>query len=117
MAGTELLIRGYEQILRPKLLFNRFRSEESAPEKALEKLRPLLDELSIKWSVTGGLAAFALQHFYKGTELILFLDSASEQTVRQLRLLPDANGPITLLRGFGAAAYWKELKGTPNPTT
>ena len=108
----ELLIRGYEQVLRPKLLFNRFRSAEPSPEKALEKMRPIFDELSIKWSVTGGLAAFVLQRFYKGTDLILFLDSVSDQTVRQLRLLPDANGPIALLRGFGAAAYWKEVKGT-----
>ena len=108
----ELLIRGYEQVLRPKLLFNRFRSAESSPEKAVEKMRPVLNNLSIKWSVTGGLAAFALQRFYKGTELILFLDSVSDQTVRQLRLLPDANGPITLLRSFGAATYWRECKGT-----
>ena len=33
------LIRGYEQVLRPKLLFNRFRSEEKTTELALGKLR------------------------------------------------------------------------------
>jgi hypothetical protein len=107
----EYLVRGYEQVLRPKLVFNRFRSEESSPEKALDKMKPILDELSIKWSVTGGLAAYALQRFYKGTELALFLDFFSDQAERQLRLLPDINGPITLLRGLGKVAYWRELKG------
>jgi hypothetical protein len=107
----ELLIRGYEQVLRPRLLFNRFRSAESLPEKALDKMKSTLAELSVRWSLTGGLAAYALQRFYKGTDLILFLDAVSDQIVRQLRLLPDANGPITLLRGFGSAAYWKEVKG------
>jgi len=58
-------------------------------------MRSILSELPIKWSLTGGLAAYALQRFYKGTDLILFLDSVSDQIVRQLRLLPDANGPST----------------------
>jgi hypothetical protein len=66
---------------------------------------------SVRWSLTGGLAAYALQRFYKGTDLTLFLDAAPDQIVRQLRLLPEANGPITLLRGLGSAAYWKEVKG------
>jgi len=108
----ERLVRGYEQVLRPKLVLNRFRSAEPLPEKALEKLRPALAELAIKWSLTGGLAAHRLQRFYKGTELVLFLDSFSDQTVRQLWLLPDATGPITLLRGFGTIAYWKQVQAT-----
>jgi hypothetical protein len=70
-----------------------------------------LAELSKKWSLTGGLASYRLQRFYKGTELILFLDSFSDQIVRKLRLLRDTNGPITLLRGFGTVTYWRELKG------
>jgi len=108
----ERMVRGYEQVMRPKLFLNRFRSAEPSPEKALEKIRPTLAELSIRWSLTGGLAAHALQRFYKGTELVLFLDSFTGETVRRLRLLPDASGPITLLRGFGTIAYWKELQGT-----
>ena len=40
------LIRGYEQVLRPKLLFNRFRSEEKTTELALGKLRMHLLEHS-----------------------------------------------------------------------
>ena len=107
----ERLVRGYEQVLRPKLFLNRFRSAEPSPEKALEKMRPALAELLKKWSLTGGLASYQLQRFYKGTELILFLDSFSDQIVRKLRLLPDTNGPITLLRGFGTVTYWRELKG------
>ena len=75
-------------------------------------MRPALDELSIKWSLTGGLAAYMLQRFYKGTDLTLFVDSFPEPLVRKLRLLPDTNGPITFMRGFGRIAYWKEIRGS-----
>jgi hypothetical protein len=49
-----------------------------------------------------------LQRFYKGAELVLFVENPTQQIARQLRLLPDREGPITLLRAFGAMPFWHE---------
>lgn len=108
----EQLVLGYEQILRPKLLFNRFRLAESPSMALLEKLRPLLAEHSIHWSLTGGAGAFELQRFYKGPELVVFLDSPTESMTRLLRLFPDREGPITVLRGFGTLSSWQQVNDT-----
>lgn len=105
------LIRGYEQVLRPKLLINRFRALESSPQSLLEKMKDTLDDLSIKWSITGGPAANGLQHFYRGDEVPVFVSHFSENAIRQLRLLPDKTGPLIILRAFGKLPYWKEVAG------
>lgn len=105
------LLRGYGEVLRPKLLINRFRAAESSTERVLERIARALDDLSVRWSLTGGPAAYELQYFYRGTEIPLFINTFSDTTVRHLRLLPDAQGPITLLRSFGTVTYWKEIGG------
>jgi len=101
------LVMGYEQILRPKLLFNRFRPAEWSPVTGFEKLMPLLEKNSIRWSLTGGAAAFELQKYYRGPELVLFVESPSEGMARRLRLMPDREGPVTFLRSFGKVCFWE----------
>jgi|HubBroStandDraft_1064217.scaffolds.fasta_scaffold420692_2 hypothetical protein len=55
-------------------------------------------DLSIRWSVTGGPAAHALQKCYRGLELPIFVDSFPDQLRRRLRILTDKSGPLILLR-------------------
>ena len=105
------LLRGYGEVLRPKLLINRFRAAGSSTEEVLERTARYLDDISVRWSLTGGPAAYGLQHFYRGSEIPLFIKTFSDTTIRHLRLLPDAQGPITLLRSFGTVPYWKEVGG------
>jgi hypothetical protein len=105
------LLRRYGEVLRPKLFINRFRAAESSTEEVLERIARSLDDISVRWSLTGGPAAHELQHFYRGTEIPLFINTFSDTTIRHLRLLPDAQGPITLLRSFGTVPYWKEVGG------
>jgi len=105
------LLRGYGEVLRPKLLINRFRAAESSPERLVERIARSLDDISVRWSLTGGPAAYELQHFYRGTEIPLFINTFSDTIIRHLRLLPDAQGPITLLRSFGTVSYWKAVAG------
>jgi hypothetical protein len=104
------LLRAYEQALRPKLLINRFRAAESSTEQYLGKIRETFAEASLKWSLTGGPAAFELQRFYKGPETPIFVDSLTEATLRKLRVLPERNGPLILLRAFGTVPFWKEIR-------
>jgi hypothetical protein len=105
------LLRGYGEVLRPKLLINRFRAAESSTETVIERIARSLDDMSIRWSLTGGPAAHELQRFYRGNEIPLFVNTFSDTMMRHLRLLPDAQGPITLLRSFGMVPYWKEVGG------
>src|SRR6202035_79395 len=58
------LLRGYEFAGRPKLLIGRFRSSDRDLDDMLASVRKSLADLSIRWSVTGGPAAQALQKFY-----------------------------------------------------
>ena len=107
----QILLAGYEQTLRPKLLINRFRAPDSTAEQLLPRFKETFATLSAKWSVTGGPAAFQLQHYYRAPEIPLFVEMAPDELLRKLRLLPDRNGPITLLRSFGVLPFWKEISG------
>ena len=52
-----------------------------------------------------------LHHYYRAPEIPLFVEMAPDELLRKLRLLPDRNGPITLLRSFGVLPFWKEISG------
>jgi hypothetical protein len=106
------LLHAYEQALRPKLLINRYRAAESSTIKLVQKLRKTFSKSSIRWSLTGGPAAFALQRFYKGPETSIFVESLPEAIRRELQVLPDRNGPLIFLKAFGTVPFWKEVGGT-----
>jgi len=107
----QILLAGYERTLRPKLFINRFRAAESTPEQLLSRLKDALAAPAAKWSLTGAAAAYRLHHYYKAPDIPLFFDTATDETLRKLRLLPDRDGPITLLRAFGQLPFWKEISG------
>ncbi len=109
----EELLRGYELALRPKLLIGRFRSADSDLDAMLVTVRAAFADLSIRWSVTGGPAAHALQKFYRGLELPIFVDSFPDPLRRRLRILPDKSGPLILLRSFGTIPFWRETVPFP----
>ncbi len=62
----------------------------------------------VQYSLTGGPAADLLQHFYRAPEVTLFLKPPGREIEQQLRLLPDREGPITILRAFGDLVFWEE---------
>jgi hypothetical protein len=106
------LLRAYE-VLRPRLLINRFRAPDQSTEAMLRSLRATFAATSTKWSLTGGPAADELQHLYKGLEVTVFVDSLSDEAIGKLRLLPDKTGPLIFLRSFGTVPYWKGVAGKP----
>ena len=107
----QILLVGYDNTLRPKLFINRFRAVETTPEQFLPRLKDALTPLAMRWSLTGAAAAYQLQHYYKAPEIPLFIETATDEVSRRLRLLPDKNGPITLLRPFGVLPFWREISG------
>lgn len=102
------LIAGYSQILRPKLLIARFRYEESSVDQFVARLSREAAAQKISYALTGGPAADAMQHFYRGAEVPVFLDAKWQ---RSLRLLPDRTGPVMLFKPFGNLVYWREFDG------
>jgi hypothetical protein len=104
---AERLVWGYAQVLRPKLVLGRFRPPEKMTEAFLVRLsRGVLP--GVRYSLSGGPAADCLQHFYHGPEAPLFLHPSTRTTAQQLRLLPDREGPVTILRAFGELVFWQE---------
>jgi len=100
----ERLVSGYAEVLRPKLALGTFRPVEKTPEEFLARLRSKTPS-GIRYALSGGPAAGLLQRFYRGPEVPMFLAPPSPDTARQLRLLPDSNGPVTLLRAFGEVVF------------
>ena len=109
----EELLRGYESILRPKLLIGRFRSPQNDLDYTIAEFNEAFRNLSVRWSVTGGPAAYALQKFYRGSELPIFMDSFPDHLRRRLRILPDKTGPLIFLRSFGSVPFWREAEPFP----
>jgi hypothetical protein len=63
--------------------------------------------------VTGAPAAFRLQRFYRGEQIPILLGTAPDCLTRDLKLLPDKNGAVILLRGFGTLFPWRVERGLP----
>jgi len=104
---AERLVFGYALVLRPKLTLGTFRPAEKTPESFLARLRKDVPP-GVRYSLSGGSAADLLQHFYHGSTVTLFLKPSSRATAQELRLLPDREGPITILSAFGDVVFWEE---------
>ena len=112
-ALEEDFLRGYEGVLRPELLMGRFRALERDPDTLLEKFKRWADRNQAPWAITGAPAAFRLQRFYRGEEIPIFLGTAPNRLTRELKLLPDKNGVLTLLHEFGTLFPWRVEGGVP----
>ena len=109
----EDFLRGYEGVLRPELLIGRFRALERDTDTLLEKFKQWADLNQAPWAVTGAPAAFRVQRFYRGEEIPIFLGTAPDRLTRDLKLLPDKNGVLTLLHEFGTLFPWRVEGGVP----
>jgi len=107
---SDRLVSGYSQTLRPKLLLGRFRYPDKNAHAFLNRLRKQSTP-AVRYALTGGPAANLLQHYYRGPEIPLFLTSADRSTLQELRLLPDREGPVHLLRAFGELVFWRKHQG------
>ncbi len=102
---TDDFLTGYAQVLRPHLLLGRFRPPENDPDTFLKRARDPMTDSGVAWAVTGGPAAYALDRFYRGPEVPLFVEQFPPSLQRALRLAPDRYGPVSVLRTFGK--YWR----------
>jgi hypothetical protein len=101
------LVSGYAQVLRPKLSQGRFRSQIKDGELFLAGLHDRASS-ALRYALTGARAAFVLQKFYRSPDISLFVEAPYRTLPQTLRLLPDREGPITILRAFGEVVFWEE---------
>jgi hypothetical protein len=106
-------IRGYTQVLRAHLVIGRFRSPDLNTEPCLRHIASAAEQVRATWAVTGGPAAHALDRFYQGDSLPLFFEPWTHAIQRTLRLVPDREGPVILLRPFGALWAWRVIRNMP----
>ena len=106
------LVSGYRQILRPRLMIGRFRARERCVDDFLTRLRREASVRGLEFALTGGHASYRIRRYYKGPTATMFVRPAVQDLPRQLELLPDREGPITLLKAFGKPVFWKEVDQT-----
>lgn len=107
------LLAGYRRVLRPQLMFGRFRSPEPNTTRFLQRLKLSSTRSNIQYALTGGPAAFELQRFYKGPETPIFISGVNRDFLKTVRLLPDQRGPVALLRAFGDLVFWRATGRVP----
>jgi hypothetical protein len=107
-AMLELWVSGYSDRLRPKLVLGRFQPPESDLTETLAHVADAATARQLEYAVTGGVAADALTHHYRGEQLALFVSAAPRDLLQALRWLPSGRGPVTLLRHFGPAVAGKQ---------
>jgi hypothetical protein len=108
----DLWLGGAGTTLYPNLLLDRFR----APEPNLDALEVRLGKhLSARgrWAWGGGAAAQRLTEFYRGTHSVAYLDGTLPPA-RELGLVQDPRGPISLYRAPGPLAF-REGSDTVHP--
>jgi hypothetical protein len=105
-ALRERCLSGYSQLLRPRLLIDRFRSLETDADKFVTAFIRIISQFDREYALTGGAGAFVLQHFYRGPETVIFVEEVTPDMERRAKLLRDPRGPVVLLRGFGEPFVW-----------
>ena len=102
---VDLFVRGYALKLRPACVLGRYRHQRRTPHEILESFARRLADAPCGWAVTGGQAAKQLTQYLETDTVELFAD---DQAMAKLKTEPmlrdDANGNVTILRLFGAAA-------------
>ena len=109
----ERFVVGYSQVLRPHLLIGRYRGPYRRPDDFVEKLQRVGAQRSVVWALSGTAGAYELDRFYRGPETVAFIDRWTADLGKDLRLVADSNGPITLLKSFGTLLVWPRLAGRP----
>jgi hypothetical protein len=79
----------------------------------LVAIRDSLAKDSIRWSITGGPAAYLLQKFYRGLKSPMFIESLNDHLRRRWRIIPDKSGPLIFPRSFGALPFGVNLDHFP----
>jgi hypothetical protein len=101
----DALLGLYEHLLRPKLVVGRYAVQERDPADLERRLEAQLGPLGRRWCLGGHSAAWRLVPHHRGEQTCLIVEEADAATAAALRLLPQADGPLTLMRSPGPVTF------------
>jgi hypothetical protein len=101
--ALDLWTHGFTTTLRPSLHIGRFRAKERDPHRLEAALAPVLDQFG-KWGWGGGAACERLTHFYRGETTVVYLSDRPPAFPNLGGLVPDAQGPVSVLVSPGPLA-------------
>lgn len=110
----DLWLKGYETLVRPKLLIGRYRAAETDPG-ALERLVEATLGGKTLWGFGGGAAAYRLTGYYRGHDTVIHLQPPDFDVAKKLRALRADDGPLILLRAPGPIAFEGAKRHTVAP--
>lgn len=100
----DLWLKGYETLVRPRLLIGRYRAQEADPEALERRIEDTLDD-TVTWALGGGAAAHRLIGYYRGPDTVVHVQSSDVDVAKRLRALRADEGPLILLRAPGPIAF------------
>jgi hypothetical protein len=103
----EDFLRGYTQMLRRRILLGTFRAQEPDPQMFVRRFAMIAKREQLPWALAGGPAAYALEKFYHGDQIPIFVNQPTRELQQELKLVPDTRGSVVFLRIFGNLVLWK----------
>lgn len=104
---------GYAEVLRPRWLRGRY---QVGDVEAFERQVPGKLGTLTSWGWSGGVAAMRLTGHYRGSETVLFFGpTPASTTTSDLGMLPDREGPVSLLQAEGTLAFKGAKPKTVHP--
>ena len=110
----ERWVTGYSDILRPSLMIGRYQSLEKDPFRLAEEIECAIAG-NFEWAWGGGAAAFRLTGHFRGEQTTLHMTPHPQALARQLKLLPDRRGAVTILEVPGPLALEGAKEKTVHP--
>ena len=102
-ALLERWLTAYAEVVRPAWLVGRYRPQAPDPEAVERMIEAAWKTRS--WVYGGAAAGWRMTKFYRGDDTVLHVNAPSDDALRQLRVIPDRTGPLTILRTPGTIAY------------
>jgi hypothetical protein len=94
----ERWLRGYETVVRPKLLLGQFQTPDPDPEAVERRIASSLSSEDEPWAYGGTAGANRLTGYYRGEETVIHLGAYSKETLRRLRAVRSKDGSLVMLQ-------------------
>lgn len=112
-----LWTQGYLNVLRPKIIVNKYRPQMKDFDETFGKLLTYFTGSKFNFALSGSQAAFKLSPFYKDDKIVFFADGVDEDFKKYIRPSLDPDGTITHLNFFVNKDYLRAHVSGHDPLT